>query len=259
MVNCGPCSGAKFPSLDCARIRGPRAASAALERASVGTTSGRSTSYQYSLGRSYRGWPAHVPQLYWRDKYEDQFGWFFRPLGVSEPTGRAAVSVALLELVLSIPRAQIGALISINERSIRGGISAALQWVRADDHAVAFEDLLTAAAVELGRSEARVDYQVRRSQLAGFTNISEADWRDICKRAGVHIGRKNVRSAHAAAWLWAELMQQDVRDSPALKALVRNAQQDYGIQQKFVREQVPTMIGALLEYGKALLHPQSCG
>ncbi len=50
-------------------------------------------------------------------------------------------------------------------------------------------------------------------------------------------------------------MQQDVRDSPAFKALVRNTHQDYGIHQKFVREQAPIMKGTLLEYGESLLHP----
>ena len=107
----------------------------------------------------------------------------------------------------------------------------------------------------MGRNEARVDFRERGARLAGFTNIPEAEWRDICKCAGVHVGRRNVRSAHAAAWIWAELMQQDVRDSPAFKALVRNTHQDYGIHQKFVREQAPIMKGTLLEYGESLLHP----
>ena len=203
------------------------------------------------LDEGYGYGPAHVPQLYWRDEYEDHFERFFQPLGVAAPTGRAAVSVALLELVLSMPRAQSGALIGIDERSIRGGVSAALQRVWAGEHAVAFEERLTASAEELGRNEVRVVYQERRARLAGFTNIPEADWRGICKRAGAHVGRKNVRSVHAAAWLWAELMQQDVRDSPAFKALVRNPHQDYGIHQKFVREQIPRMGIVLLEYGEA--------
>lgn len=210
---------------------------------------------RHGLEGGYGFGPVHVPQLFWRDQYDAHFERFFQALGVSAPTGRAAVSVALLELVLSMPRAQIGALIGIDERNIRGGVSAALQRIRAGEHAAAFEERLTASAAALGRNEARVDFRERGARLAGFTNIPEAECRDICKCAGVHVGRRNVRSAHAAAWIWAELMQQDVRDSPAFKALVRNTHQDYGIHQKFVREQAPIMKGTLLEYGESLLHP----
>src|SRR5690625_3849779 len=102
---------------------------------------------RHGLEGGYRFGPAHVPQLFWRVEYDAHFKRFFHALGVSAPTGRAAVSVALLELVLSMPRAQIGALIGIDERNIRGGVSAALQRVRAGEHAARLGARTVARAV----------------------------------------------------------------------------------------------------------------
>lgn len=204
------------------------------------------------LAAGYGFEPRHVPQLFWQSEYESRFQRFFEALDVSERTGRASVSVALLELVLSMPRVQIGELIDLDERFVTGGVSAALQRVRAGEDSAAFQDQLLSSALALSEDEARVDYQERGARLADLADIPDTEWRSICKRAGVHVGRRNVRSAHAAAWVWAHLMQRDVRDSPALQILNQTSKHSYVVHQKFVREQVPGLRDGLLEYAESL-------
>ena len=192
----------------------------------------------------------HVPPLFWRDKYESRFRHYFRALGVADKTGRAAMSVMLAEHIVSMTRTDLGNVLGLDERSVRSGVSAAIQRVRAGDDGQKLRNEIQAFALELSEDPTRVDFEARRAALRTFRDIPEEEWAEICKRAGVGKGRVGVRSKQAAAWLWAELLQADARSSPAFADLEAASQHATPVYGQFVRKIIPTVADELSAYGK---------
>lgn len=192
----------------------------------------------------------HVPPLFWRDKYESKFRHYFRALGVADKTGRAAMSVMLAELIVSMTRTDLGSVLFLDERSVRSGVSAAIQRVRAGDDGLKLRNDIQAFALEFSEDPAKVDFEARRAALRTFLDIPEEEWAAICKRAGVGKGRVGVRSKQAAAWLWAELVQADARSSPAFADLEAASQHAIAVFDQFVRKIIPKAGDEIVAYGK---------
>lgn len=192
----------------------------------------------------------HVPPLFWRDRYESKFRHYFRALGVADKTGRAAMSMMLAELIVSMTRTDLGNVMGLDERSVRSGVSAAIQRVRAGDGGQKLRNDIQAFALDLSEDPAKVNFEARRAALRTFRDIPEEEWAEICKRAGVGKGRVGVRSKQAAAWLWAELVQADARSSPAFADLEAASQHATPVYDQFVRKIIPTVADELSAYGK---------
>lgn len=199
----------------------------------------------------------HVPPLFWRDKYDLKFRHYFRALGVADKTGRAAMSVMLAELIVSMTRTDLGSVLGLDERSVRSGVSAAIQRVRAGDDGQELRNDIQAFALDLSEDPAKVDFEARRAALRTFRDIAEEDWAEICKRAGVGKGRVGVRSKQAAAWLWAELVQADARSSPAFADLEAASKHAVPVYDQFVRKVIPMAGAEILFYGKLVTQSAS--
>jgi len=191
----------------------------------------------------------HVPQLFWREAYEAKFRHYFRALGVGDRTGRAAMSLMLAELAVSMSRLELGCCLGLDERFVLGGVSAAIQRVRAGNGADRLRKDLLAFGLELSENPRKIDFEGRRSALEALTDIPEAAWTEICRRAGVGRGRAGVRSKQAAAWLWSEMMQADARVSPAFKDLQESSNHADAVYKKFVRELIPRLENELKTFG----------
>lgn len=192
----------------------------------------------------------HVPPLFWRDTYGARFRHYFRALGVADKTGRAAMSVLLAELIVSMTRTDLGSVLGLDERSVRSGVSAAIQRVRAGDDGQKLRNDIQEFALELSENPTKVDFEARRATLRTFRDIPEEEWAEICRRAGVGKGRVGVRSKQAAAWLWAELLQADARSSPAFADLEAASQHAIAVFDQFVRKIIPKAGDEIVAYGK---------
>lgn len=191
----------------------------------------------------------HVPQLFWGEVYEARFRRYFDSLGVGNRTGRAAMSMMLAEMVVDMPRAELGTVLGLDRRFVLGGVSAAIQRVRAGAGGEELQNDLVTFGLELSEDPCKVDFIERRAALAGFTNIPDGVWAEMCRRAGVGKGRAGVRSKHAAAWLWSDLMQADPRTSPAFEDLLRESKHATDVYQKFVWATIPKLSPELTVYG----------
>lgn len=199
----------------------------------------------------------HVPQLFWQDAYEETFRPYFRALGVADKTGRAATSVMLAELVVSMTRADLGNALGLDKRRVQGGVSAAIQRVRASENATNLQNELREFALDLSEDPRKVDFHAMRAALTDFNDIPELAWAEICSAAGVGEGRAGVRSKQAAAWLWAELLQADARTSPAFADLRAASNHATVVYDKFVRKFVPEMKLEILRYAIKLSQAHS--
>jgi len=222
-----------------------------------GAFQGHALNFGYSAVNGVFGYGfelRHVPPLFWRDKYKSKFRRYFRALGVADKTGRAAMSVMLAELIVSMTRTDLGSVLGLDERSVRSGVSAAIQRVRAGDGGQKLRNDIQAFALDLSEDPAKVDFEVRRAALRTFRDIPEEEWAEICRRSGVGKGRVGVRSQQAAAWLWSELMQADARTSPALRELREASSHADVVYKKFVRELIPSLSKELAAFGFRYLH-----
>ncbi|MCK9519242.1 MAG: TniQ family protein [Dehalococcoidia bacterium] len=218
-----------------------------------GVFQGHALNFGYSAVNGVFGYGfelRHVPSLFWRGKYESRFRHYFRALGVADKTGRAAMSVMLAELIVSMTRTDLGSVLGLDERSVRSGVSAAIQRVRAGDGGQKLRNDIQAFALELSEDPKKVDFEARRAALRTFRDIPDEDWAEICRRAGVGKGRVGVRSKQAAAWLWAELVQADARSSPAFADLEAASQHAIAVFDQFVRTMIPKVGDEIVAYGK---------
>lgn len=195
----------------------------------------------------------HVPPLFWCEAYEARFQRYFEQLGVADRTGRAAVSMMLAELVIDMPRVELGTALGLDERFVLAGVSAAIQRVRACADGEELQNDLVAFGLEFSEDPCKVNFVERRAALTAFTDIPSGAWAEMCRRAGVGKGRAGVRSKHAAAWLWSDLMQADPRTSPALEDLLRASKHANVVYQKFVRDFIPSLSTELTEYGTQII------
>ena len=161
----------------------------------------------------------------------------------------------LAELIVSMTRTDLGNVLGLDERSVRSGVSAAIQRVRAGDDGQKLRNHIHAFALELSEDPTRVDFEARLAALRTFRDIPEEDWAEICKRPGVGKGHVGVRSKQATAWLWAELLQADARSSPAFADLEAASQHAIAVFDQFVRKVIPKAGDEIVAYGK---HVRGC-
>ena len=159
----------------------------------------------------------------------------------------------LAELVIDMPRVELGTALGLDERFVLAGVSAAIQRVRACADGEELQNDLVAFGLEFSEDPCKVNFVERRAALTAFTDIPSGAWAEMCRRAGVGKGRAGVRSKHAAAWLWSDLMQADPRTSPALEDLLRASKHANVVYQKFVRDFIPSLSTELTEYGTQII------
>ena len=87
--------------------------------------------------------------------------------------------------------------------------------------------------------------------LSDFTEIVWEDWRTICSKAGIHVGKKGGRNRYAAVWLWCHLTEGDFRLSPALHS--QDSENCRDVYARFLITILPSLEEPLQAYGIALL------
>lgn len=195
----------------------------------------------------------HVPQLFWQDSFEVRFKRFFGGLDVGDKAARAALSIMLMERAVSMSRAEMGDIFELPDRFVMGGVSRAIQLVRASAGAGELERELNLFADEFADDPAKVDFRSRRELLWWFTDIPAADWTEIASASGVSKGKSGGRSVQSAAWLWAHLTQGDVKRSPALRSLRHDRSSITTVHGAFVKKWLPPLRDQLLKFGEELI------
>lgn len=214
------------------------------------TFSGRVAGYrQSSPARAYSFTAAHVPQLIWEEVYTPFFDGLIP--GSRPESVRRYCSMSLIKLVhgcswdsaaksLALPASQSAVLAgALFGRLSRAG-NFELFVARLHDTAAWLEALPT-----------RVDFAARRQALAGFSDLDEGDWRELCARSGVHPGKLGARRRFAAAWLWCELTGGDSRLAPALA--VGNVQAGRDCYRRFLARDLARVRTELTLYSVDLL------
>lgn len=195
----------------------------------------------------------HVPQLFWAEVYKERLRKFFRALGVGDRTGRAASSVAVLDLITGMSRLQAGEFLGLDKRFIEGGVSAALQRVRAGVDGEKFRVVLSEFAEQLSAKTDKIDFRARRSLLSDFVDVPQEDWLAICNRAGITPGRAGRRSAFAAAWIWVYATSGSRHYAPALQQGSFNNKTVYTVYYDFCKKFIPALKPELEAYSDELI------
>lgn len=197
--------------------------------------------------------PRHVPTLFFADVYASTFAPYVAPFDIEATTARAALSMMLLEKVIAMPRDRLGELLELPPRFVSGGVSRALQLLRASPQADALAADMDAFAQRLSADHGRVDYRARRDALRDLVDIPTRDWAEIVAAAGITPGKPGGRSMHAAAWLWAELTQSHPKWSPAFRASGRPIGNLMAVLATVQARYVPRLRAPLMAYGHEVL------
>ena len=129
----------------------------------------------------------------------------------------------------------------------RGMVNKVVSLLNAHETLELFDSRVRDCAKHILLSGDLVDYGAWRHCLAGFTDIERDQWKEMCRVAGVHPGKRGGRSRYAAAWVWAEMTSGDYRLSPAFQD--RCSVSDREVYRRFLREALPALQDQLTSYG----------
>lgn len=191
--------------------------------------------------------PAHVPALYWADRYERCFAELLEPM--RERSGRRLCSITLVKACGGYSWKEAAMLLGYPPdvyRRLTSNLVSRLNEAGAAEH---FWAALRTEATELALLEEHIDFGSRRRALEDLREIDLDGWVGLCVRSGVRRGGEPKRRS-AVAWLWAELTGGDPWASPA--GLQWEESRTRRAYEYFVMSQLPPMKDALLEYGEEL-------
>lgn len=174
---------------------------------------GRNATATRGLQFSFK--PQHVPELIWRDEFEQHFRSFFP--GRFENTARRYCAMALVRLsgkyTWGQSATQLGA---THQTGVTTALLCAVTLTKTGSRK-AFGIALRNLAGRLSSNPNKINYTLRRKALSNLKDIPAEQWLNICRAANVPPGSPNVRSRYAATWLWATLTGGDWKHAPALE------------------------------------------
>jgi hypothetical protein len=201
--------------------------------------------------RPDRGYgPEHVPQLLWREVYEDEFADLLPALPMR--IGRRACALWLVKLSFPMRADIAGRMLDMPPRMTQGALHRLSVELTVTGREAAFVAAMDAVVARLCDSVPLINYAARRAQFAELTNIDIIDWAEICAAAGVGTGR-SAKSRNAATWLWTELTCGDELLAPAIRGRRAGRSTRLADYRAFVERLAPRLADGLLSYGHQLL------
>jgi hypothetical protein len=193
--------------------------------------------------------PQYVPQLLWEDEFDRRFKDFFPH--VQEGSARRFCAMALVKLCGEHTWEQSALELKL---PVKAGVKMANQCMTilgAGGLKGEFRKALHDTAIGLSKRQNIVDYRVRREMFSNFSDIPTKIWSDICRAAGITVGRSGRRSKYAAVWLWSELTGGDWRLAPGLAG--ENTKSARTVYNRLSVTMMPQLARQLSAYGSSLL------
>ncbi len=190
----------------------------------------------------------HVPQLLWLEVYQRSFKTLLPNIG--EDYGRRVCSMALVRLSGDYTWREAAEALELPPKPAVGMATKVVGVLEAGGHAETFTEHMRDLALRLSSDPKRVNYVERRRALSDFTEIVWKDWRAICSKAGIRIGKKGGRNRYAAVWLWCYLTEGDFRLSPGLQ--IRSSANGREVYSRFLQSDLPNLTKPLKAYAHSI-------
>lgn len=192
----------------------------------------------------------HVPQLLWLEAYQSGFKDLLP--NIRQDYGRRVCSMALVKLSGKYTWLEAAEALELPPKQAVDMANKVVGVLEAEGHSDLFAERMCGLARELASNPERIDYAERRQVLSSFTEIDWEDWRTICNRAGMHVGKRGERNRYAAVWLWCYLTEGDYRLSPGLRARAFPKERD--VYRRLLKASLLQLEDGLRRYGSTLLH-----
>lgn len=145
----------------------------------------------------------HVPQLLWKEHYEDLFARLLEP-GTRKPFARAFCSMALVKTIDKTSWEQAAVELGIPQRTGRATANNVVIRLNRSGEMDLFTLRIGALAEILAETLSVTNYGLRRRALTNF-EIGTQDWNELSQIAGVRPGKPGGRRIYASVWLWCYL------------------------------------------------------
>lgn len=196
--------------------------------------------------------PQHIPQLLWKDDFDQRFKVFFPD--VRENSARRFCAMALVKWCGEHTWGQSALEL---ELPVRAGVKMANQCITILGRTglkEAFGEQLRLVATSISKRQEKTNYRRRRKMLSNFSDIPIKIWSEICCAAGIDVGQPGRRSRYAAVWLWTELTSGDWRLAPGLAH--ENTESARTVYNRFHKTILPKLAPHLSAFGSTLI--QAC-
>jgi hypothetical protein len=197
--------------------------------------------------------PRHVPQVMWKENYEELFAPLF--IGWSEMYARRVCSAALVKICGDYTWAEAGKLLGLPEQRTKGLGNWLMTMLTQNNQKEIFAEKLHQVASRLEGDKRKTDYALRREYFGAFDLIPREDWQSILKAAGAKYAKART---YASVWVWAEATGSDWRLAPRMqRGNVSNLRSAYT---RFLRKTISGLEPELKNYIKqqtAKMEPES--
>ena len=190
----------------------------------------------------------HVPQLLWKDDFQQDFEIFFP--AVYEHSARRFCAVALVKLCGNFTWAQSASELNLPTGAALKMASHCISILEETGTKAAFAENLRKVAMRLSKETNKIDYNARRNALSTLINIPKEHWNDICRAEDIYPG-SGSRNRCATVWLWAELTGGDWRLAPGVEE--KNSESFRDARRVLGKTIIPKLAPRLRLYGETLL------
>jgi len=166
----------------------------------------------------YQFTAAHIPQLLWKDEFEQRFKRFLAGSDITDMAARRALAVVLLRLAVPEPWSTLAHLLDLPANTGRSLVNKLGTIINGFGHQVEYNRMLHELAQQLSSNKRKTNYARRRKRMQDYTELPLDTWVALEHEHGTNLWATPTPAFRrsAAAWIWTEVTGGDRYLSPAL-------------------------------------------